>query len=331
MDKFSDLNLNEPLDNKIKIYQGDCLEILKNKNINNINCIYFDPPFNSNRNYKLSVTNNIGFNDKLNNTNYEKYIEDRIILLKEKLSNDGSLFFHISSQEQFIPFCILKKYFKFINPIYWKRCRSKNNVKHKLGDCIDVIFWCYNNKKKKFNLVYQNKNENYLKNSFNNTDDRGKYALGHLVTEKTKQGYIYEFEYKDKIYNPKSGWRIKKEELEKLANEDRLHKPIKKKSKLYKKIYLHENPGKPCMNLWDDIHSIAQGSKNKRIYPTEKPIKLLERIIEMTTDKNDLILDPMAGSGVTGEVSLKLNRKCILIDINKDAIDIIKNRLLKFI
>ena len=93
-----------------------------------------------------------------------------------------------------------------------------------------------------------------------------------------------------------------------------------------KKIYLHENPGKPCTDLWDDIHSITQG-KAKRKYPTEKPVKLLERLILISTDENDYVYDPMCGSGTTGEACLKLNRNCVLNDLNKDAIDIVKKRL----
>ena len=99
-----------------------------------------------------------------------------------------------------------------------------------------------------------------------------------------------------------------------------------KKSNLYKKLYKDESPGKPCMNLWDDIYSITQG-KEKRLYPTAKPVQLLERIIKMTTNEGDMILDPMSGSGTTGEACKNLNRKCILIDKNEEAIEIIKLRL----
>jgi len=311
-----------------KIYLGDCYSNLKLVSDKTISTIYWDPPFNSDRNYNLSHDSQIGFGDKWDtDKDYETFIENILLVLRSKLKDNGSLFFHISSQEQFIPFCILKKYFNFVNPIYWKKCRSKNNVKNKLGAAIDVIFWCFDSKKRKFNMVTQPKDEYYLKNSFKNKDKRGNYGLGHLVTEKTKRGYLYEITLNDTIFNPKSGWRIKKEKLEELIKDDRVHIPTKKGGNLYKKIYLHENPGKPCMDLWDDIHSIAQGSSDVRRYPTAKPVKLLERIISMTSDEGDIILDPMAGSGTTGEAAKNLNRKYILMDQNQDAIDIIKERL----
>ena len=101
--------------------------------------------------------------------------------------------------------------------------------------------------------------------------------------------------------------------------------PKKAGANLYKKIYLHENPGKPCSDLWDDIHSITQGNELRK-YPTSKPIKLLERLVLISTDEGDYVLDPMCGSGTTGGACEKLNRKCTLIDQNCDVLDIVQSR-----
>ena len=101
--------------------------------------------------------------------------------------------------------------------------------------------------------------------------------------------------------------------------------PTKKGANLYKKIYLHENPGKPCTDLWDDIHSISQGSEERK-YPTAKPIKLLERLIEISTNVGDYVYDPMCGSGTTAKAANNLNRKCIINDINPDIIEIVMSR-----
>lgn len=287
--------------------------------------IYFDPPFNSKRNYTLNVSSSVGFTDKWIDDEYFHFIKNMIDKLYDLLDKKGTLFFHISSTCMFIPELILRQKFKFVEPIFWKKCRSKNNVKNKLGSTVDIIWKCNKIAKPKFNIVLQDKDPTYLKNSFKNKDNVGNYALGHLVTEKTKKGYIYSVEIADKTFNPKTGWRIKKSELQKLISENRIHVPKKADANLYKKIYLHENPGKPCSDLWDDIHSITQGNELRK-YPTAKPIKLLERLIQISTDEGDYVLDPMCGSGTTGEACEKLNRKCTLIDKNTDVVEIVQSR-----
>lgn len=314
-------NIYKICDN-VELHIGNALKIVTSQKFR---MIYFDPPFNSDRDYKLASDSDLGFSDKWTDVEYEKFIADNIEKLYEMLELDGTLFFHISSACMFIPEKIVRSKFKFVEPIFWKKCRSKNNVKHKLGSTIDIIWKCNKIAKPKFNMVSQEKNEYYLNNSFKNKDSKGNYSLGHLVTDNIKKGYMYEVKLNDMTFNPISGWRIKEDDLKKLIQEDRVHIPQKKGGKLYKKIYLHENPGKPCTDLWDDIHSITQGSEIRK-YPTAKPIKLLERLIEIATDVNDYIYDPMCGSGTTAEACNKLNRKCIINDVNKDVIPIILSR-----
>lgn len=304
---------------------GSCNDYVKTLADKSAQMIYLDPPFNSDRNYTMSVDSSVGFGDKWDDASYEKFIDETIIELKRVLKLDGTLYFHISAACMLIPQMVLSKHFKIVTPIFWKKCRSKNNVKNKLGATIDVIFKCNFKEKAKFNVVLQEKDPTYLKNSFKNSDERGNYSLGHLVTEKTKKGYNYEFSSNGFEFNPPSGWRIAKPELEKLEKDNRLHFPKKPGGNLYKKIYLSENPGKPCTDLWDDIHSISQGSEGRK-YPTAKPVKLLERLVEISTDKGDLVLDPMCGSGTTGSACVNLERICLLNDMNNEVIDIVKSR-----
>jgi DNA modification methylase len=313
------------LKENIHFHLGNCLQILETVAPESQDCIYLDPPFDSDRNYAISVDNAVGFKDKWEGDEYRQFIQDLVEKCARVLKKKGTLFFHISSDRMFVPEQILRATFKYVQPIFWKRCRSKNNVKSKLGATIDIIFKCNKDASPKFHVVTQPKDEKYLENSFKNADARGNYALGHIVTESTKRGYIYSFEFHGQTYNPPSGWRIRQEELEALRADDRLHIPKTKGSKLYKKIYLHENPGKPCTDLWDDIHSIGQGNE-LRHYPTAKPAKLLERIIRISTDAGDSVLDPTCGSGTTGFVCSELGRKCILMDSNPDVVPILEAR-----
>lgn len=325
--------------NKIKL--GDSRELLKSVEEESINCVYIDPPFNSNRNYRLtSDDESIGFDDIYHSDQeYIDLIEPMVKESQRVLAKDGSLFFHISADQMLLPHMILAKYFKRIQPIFWLRSRSKNNTKSKLGACTDVVYWCSKVDKPKFNMVYQPLDAYYAANSYKNKDKRGNYALGHITYTKTQapdkdkdstkpeaNRRYYMFEHNSVEYEPQYGWRLSKGDLEDMVKQDRIHFPSKGGAKPYKKIYAHESKGKPCTDFWDDLHSIAQGSE-ERVYPTQKPEALLERIINMSSDEGDVILDPVAGSGTTAAVAARLNRKYILFDINPESIEICKKRL----
>lgn len=314
---------------------GDSRESLKAVKSATIQAAYFDPPFNSNRKYRLtSREDSIGFDDIFNtDDDYIGLVEPIVKECARVLKKDGSFFFHISADQMLIPNMICSKHFKRVQPIFWKRSRSKNNIKSKLGACTDVIFWCSHSTKPKFNMVYQPLDAYYAENSYKNKDDRGNYALGHVCYTKTqapdpsKSDRYYQITHDSKTYNPKYGWRMSKEDLEALIADDRIHFPSNKKNaNPYKKIYAHESKGKPSTDYWDDLHSIAMGSE-ERVYPTQKPVALLKRIIEMSTEVGDIVLDPVAGSGTTGVAASLLGRNYMLFDISEDAVEACKRRI----
>lgn len=78
--------------------------------------------------------------------------------------------------------------------------------------------------------------------------------------------------------------------------------------------------GLPVRDLWTDINQIQSGEKMD--YATQKPIKLLDRIINLYTDKGDLVLDAFAGSGTTGRSAIRCERNFILFDISKKGKDL---------
>ena len=137
-----------------RIILGDCTKEIQNLDDKSIQTIYIDPPFNSDRQYRLDSKSDIGFTDVWTDETYKVFIDTMITSCLKKLKDNGSLFFHISAEEMFIPECILRQKFKFVRPIFWKRCRSKNNIKKTLGASIDVIFCPVLGIPKKASFVY---------------------------------------------------------------------------------------------------------------------------------------------------------------------------------
>lgn len=315
---------------KFEIHKGDCLKIIPDLN-KKYGCIYLDPPFNSKRTYKYSASeDNFGFKDCWKDGEYEKWLDKLIGICKNVLKEDGSLFFHISAELSFIPYKILRKHFSYVEPIFWKKAHGKNTVKRKLGAVVDIIYRAHF-PKSIFNLIYIPLDKYYFENSYKNKDEVGEYALGSIKHDKTRKGHMYSIKKDGIIYKAPYGWKISRKRLLKLIEENRIHYAKPKngtnQGMLYKKLYKHESKGKPLSNLWDDISYITRTTKDQRLYPTQKPINLLRRIVEISTKPDDWVLDPVAGSGTTGVASILLKRNCTLIDTNPKAISIMKERL----
>jgi site-specific DNA-methyltransferase (adenine-specific) len=105
--------------------------------------------------------------------------------------------------------------------------------------------------------------------------------------------------------------------------------PIKIKPKTNRKEYTEGilKDGINLSDVWDDISALPHNSKEKLNHPTQKPYKLIERLVLMLSNEGDTILDNFAGSGTLGEVCINTNRKYVLIEKEEEYFDLIKNRL----
>ena len=293
-------------------------------------CIYLDPPYASGRDYKFAEKDETAaFTDKFTPELYKVWLSRLIGLCKKRLSKDGTLWFHIAAEYSFIPEQVLHTEFKDVEKNFWKKSHGKNTVKNKMGSVIDILFRCYNSTPI-FNLQYVPLDAYYFENSYKNKDERGLYALGSLRFDKTRSGNQYEIVHEGIHYKCPYGWKVKKEEMERLISEKRIHfvsANDKRESNLYKKLYKDECKGKPLSNLWDDISYITRSQKDPRTYPTQKPLKLLQRILQISSHPGDWVLDPTAGSGTTGIACKTLGRQGCLIDINPDGKKIFEHRL----
>jgi DNA methylase len=164
-----------------------------------------------------------------------------------------------------------------------------------------------------------------LNDNFDLTDENGrKYRSADLGSPSFRKNLLYEY----KGYQPpKNGWAISKEKMEEWDKEGRLLFPSNISGRIRRKVFLDEVQGKPIQSIWDDIPIVAGSSKEKIGYPTQKPEKLLHRIIEMASNEGDVVLDPFVGGGTTVAVANQLNRQWIGIDQSVQAVKITELRL----
>ena len=281
--------------------------------------VYMDPPFGLQRDFKMQEEDGSeqSFSDHW--TSFDDYIDwyaDIINKAWSKLKPDGWMYCHNNFIGNALVLSKVDKKVRdaFSTNISWKRSGPKNNIKNGWGNIVDSIL-VLRKGNPYFEVEYTSLDPVYAANSFQNKDAVGNYALAKVTGEKSRP--CARFEYKG--YNPQYGFRITKEKLEELDAQERLHYGT---NNIYKKIYSHESKGVPVQNLWDDVYFISRSEQNKRKYPTQKPLKLLERIIKSSCPVDGWVLDPFCGSGTTAISAFNTNRNCITTDVNPDAIRI---------
>jgi len=282
--------------------------------------IYMDPPFGLQRDFKMLEQDGEekGFSD--NWKSFDDYIDWYADIINKGwsvLNKNGWMYLHNNFIGNALVLSKVKEEVRnaFYTNISWKRSGPKNNIKNGWGNIVDSIM-VLRKGNPYFQVEYVDLDEKYEKNSFKNQDERGYYALAKTTGEKSRPGR--DFEYKG--YKPTYGWRVSEDMLKEMDNNNLLHFG---KNMIYKKIYLDDNKGVPVQNLWDDVYFISRSETNKRKYPTQKPLKLLERIVKSSCPINGWVLDPFAGSGTTAIASNLLERNCITLDINQQSIRLV--------
>jgi len=281
--------------------------------------VYMDPPFGLQRDFTMQEEDGQqkGFSDKWESfDDYTDWYANVINSCWDKLNKNGWMYAHNNFMGNALVMSKIDRKIRdsFYTNISWKRSGPKNNIKNGWGNIVDSIL-VFRKGSPYFEVEYTSLDPVYAANSFKNKDDVGYYALAKVTGEKSRP--CARFEYKG--YNPVYGFRITREKLEELDAQGLLHYGA---NNIYKKIYSHESKGVPVQNLWDDVYFISRSEKNKRKYPTQKPLKLLQRIIKASSESGGWVLDPFCGSGTTAIAAMELGRNCVTMDVNPDAITI---------
>ena len=298
----------------------DCLEFSENDNLiikgNNlialasllkryegkVKCIYIDPPYNTG-------SDSFMYNDKFNRSSWLTFMKNRLLLAKDLLSSDGTIFIQIDENQSHYLKVLCDEIFgedNFLNEIVWRYRTYVGQVKDYFPKKHDLILWYKKLDKQKFNMQYvgnfedtpdYNRWKEYL------TKD-GKIIYGnHPTTDSRFDAYLNK--YIKQFGDPKIG------------------------------DVIYVNKGYVVDDVWEDIIALDAKNKTERISlfsgSGQKPEALLERIMIATTDKNDIVLDYHLGSGTTCAVAHKMGRRYIGIEQMDYIEDITIERLKKVI
>lgn len=351
------------------IFTGDNLYIMRGFPNESADLIYLDPPFNSNHNYAAPIgskaagaafkdtwtlqdvdvewwgeiaESNMALYKTLETSKYTAgksamsyliYMAIRILEMHRILKETGSIYLHCDPTMSHYLKMVMDAIFgrmNFRNEIVWKRTESRSirnrGVTHNKSyrKNMDVLLF-YAKQSHKVKPIYIHP-EGFEKN-YTLRDPDGRRFKATQITISASMGRRPNQEYAYKGYTPKYGWLHVRESLERLDKEGKIY--WNSKGNPQKKIYLDEARGIEVDSVWTDISQIPATSKERLGYPTQKPLALLERIIEASSNEGDVVLDPFCGCATACSAAEKLDRKWIGIDISPKAYDLLKNRLVR--
>ncbi len=264
---------------------------------------------------------------------YLVYMAQRIIEMHRILRSTGSFYLHCDPTASHYLKIILDKVFgkdKVLGMIIWKRHSSLQKGSQfqakTWGVTTDNIF---HYKKGEEQNVFRNTREllpEEIQEQFSLMDRNGeRYRLdnSHIFCT-PKMGARPNLCYTWKGFeNPHpSGWRLSKKRLQEEYEKGNI--VIKENGKLERRKYLKDYNGVPVGNLWDDIFLTRSEDTG---YPTQKPLKLLHRIIKASSNKGEVVFDPFCGCATTMVAAQQLERKWIGIDIAEKSVDLVMQRL----
>ena len=318
------------------LFMGDNFEVLSillNNFRGKINLIYIDPPFNTDQEFFVSENGRansishskndiVAYSDKMSTDEYLEFIRERLILLRELLSDNGSIYLHIDYKIGHYIKIIMDEVFgkeNFKNDIARIKSNPKNFYRKAYGNEKDLIlFYTKNYKNNIWNDIKVPLDENEIAERFSKIDENGRryttiplHAPGETKNGPTSKPCR-------NIPVPKGRhWRTNPEEFEKMDKQGLIEWSSTGNPRIKK--YADEHTGKKIQ----DILRFKDPQNPK--YPTEKNSTMLEQIILQSSNENDYVLDCFAGSGSTLKAAFKNNRKWIGVDNSEVAINVIKS------
>ena len=253
----------------------------------------------------------------------------RLVELHRVLRPTGSLYLHCDPTASHYLKVVLDAVFggeNFKSEITWKRTNVHTDSKD-WSAVADTILYYVKDVRADFtwNRLYLPHSPEYLKSKYRYKDGDGRlYRLDNMTSPNPRPNMMYEWKGHA---SPPMGWRYERTTMEKLDAEGRIWYPDSKSKRPQLKRYLEEMPGTLLTNVWTDIAPINSRAAERLGYPTQKPIALLERIIEASSNEGDIVLDPFCGCGTALVAAEKLERRWIGIDITYLSIAVMKSRL----
>ena len=264
---------------------------------------------------------------------YALFMGRRIEELHRVLKPTGSIYLHCDSTANHYLKLLMEAIFgvgNYINEVSWLRSQTRSSISRRYRRAHDTVLFYGKGPKYNFNLAYKGLSEASLEIYNKNADARGHYRLVPLLVSGKRNGETGRvWRGIDPNQRGKNGmhWVTTPAKLVAYEEEGLLVWPKKEGGTPRLKYYLEENPGVPVNDFWDDVAFMHSQSTENLGYPTQKPLALLERIIQASSSEGELVLDPFCGCGTAADAAAKLGRGYLGIDVSAIAVRVMEQRL----
>jgi len=286
-----------------------------------IKLIYIDPPFATKQDFMKDKEK--AYRDKVIGAQFIEFLRRRLIILRELLADDGSIYIHLDTKKSHYIKATMDEVFEegnFRNEIIWKRT-SAHSDSTGFANVHDIILYYTKNESAKFNAIFTEYSQEHIKRRYSRADPDGRYFTDGDLVATGLRGGGYEYEWK----GVKRLWRCPIDTMRRYEAENKLYYTREGLARI--KRYLDEVKGNPPADLWTDIFPVNSQAAERLNYPTQKPESLIERIVRASSSENDIVLDCFSGSGGTAAVAEKLGRRWITMDCGKLSIYTTQKRL----
>ncbi len=317
---------NDIFDNRLIF--GDnllALKALEQEFTGKIKCIYIDPPYNTGNAFEH-------YDDGLEHSAWLSLMKPRLEILRNLLSNDGSIWISIDADESHYLKVLCDEIFgrrNFVDEVIWQRAYSPINLKKTLSRSHDTIL-VYAKEIEGFQLNKLPRGED-ANNRYSNPDNdpRGPWMSDNLSVGPVVEEKVYEIITPSgrRVLPPEGRcWVLTKERFEEYRKDNRIWFGKDGNNVPRIKRFLSEvKDGVTAMTLWlrDEVGDNQEAKRevkkfnSKEVFATPKPERLIQRIIQLATNEGDWVLDSFAGSGTTGAVAHKMGRRWIMIELGE--------------